>query len=244
MLIASDIHFDIQDPTLLTRFESAALNRRSNPDRVVVLAGDLTQRARSSEYDQARSLVERLVFGGTSVILTPGNHDHGSVPGERLPLVGTSARHRFLELVDLVSSQPAVTARRDADTITVCGRDVFVALRSTHRGQKKWAKLRGIGRIRSEQLDWATSRLDSLDLEGQRLHLVTHRGLWALDQDRHGAIRRRRRLEERLLLPYRTSWIVHRGAPWFCDLDQTPSKTRSFAWLRQVTPEHSWGFAQ
>ena len=43
------------------------------PPDVVVVAGDLTQRAKAGEFSIARALLSR--FGGIPVVVTPGNHD-------------------------------------------------------------------------------------------------------------------------------------------------------------------------
>lgn len=48
------------------------LVQRIGPD-VLVVSGDLTQRAKPSEFDTARALMDRL--GGIPVVITPGNHD-------------------------------------------------------------------------------------------------------------------------------------------------------------------------
>lgn len=45
----------------------------ASPPDVVVVAGDLTQRAKASEYRIVRALLSR--FAGIPVVVTPGNHD-------------------------------------------------------------------------------------------------------------------------------------------------------------------------
>ena len=43
------------------------------PTDLVVAAGDLTQRAKSHEFEQARAVLDG--FGGVPIVVTPGNHD-------------------------------------------------------------------------------------------------------------------------------------------------------------------------
>jgi 3',5'-cyclic AMP phosphodiesterase CpdA len=65
----SDLHFGRVDPTLLAPL-SAAVGSIA-PD-VVVVSGDLTQRARSMEFRQARTFLDTLP---KPQIVVPGNHD-------------------------------------------------------------------------------------------------------------------------------------------------------------------------
>lgn len=65
----SDLHFGRHDPDAANALlESIAETR---PDLVVV-SGDLTQRARSAEFEQARRFLERIV---PPKLIVPGNHD-------------------------------------------------------------------------------------------------------------------------------------------------------------------------
>lgn len=65
----SDLHFGRVDPTLLDPLRE--LVRRIAP-HVVVVSGDLTQRARSEQFKQARAWLDTLP--GPQIIV-PGNHD-------------------------------------------------------------------------------------------------------------------------------------------------------------------------
>ena len=65
----SDLHFGRVDPLLIEPL--VALIGRVAPD-VVVISGDLTQRARSAEFIAAREFLDRLPGGR---IVVPGNHD-------------------------------------------------------------------------------------------------------------------------------------------------------------------------
>ena len=79
LLQVSDTHFGTERaPVVQALLELAAAQR---PD-LVVLSGDITQRARRAEFDAARALVERIAAPATLAI--PGNHD--------VPLFNLAAR--------------------------------------------------------------------------------------------------------------------------------------------------------
>ena len=65
----SDLHFGAADPVVAERLIEAIDAVR--PDLVVV-SGDLTQRARKSQFREARSFLEKLRF---PQLIVPGNHD-------------------------------------------------------------------------------------------------------------------------------------------------------------------------
>lgn len=65
----SDLHFGRTDPALLDRLHDAVA--AATPD-LVVISGDLTQRARVWQFDQARAFIDRL---DVPVLSVPGNHD-------------------------------------------------------------------------------------------------------------------------------------------------------------------------
>jgi len=69
LLHLSDLHFGRTDPVLLEPLLTLA--RRLQPDLVAV-SGDLTQRARSAEFQAARQFLAALP---TPQIVVPGNHD-------------------------------------------------------------------------------------------------------------------------------------------------------------------------
>jgi 3',5'-cyclic AMP phosphodiesterase CpdA len=70
LLQISDTHFGTeQEPVVRALLE---LNREQQPD-AVVLSGDITQRARRSQFAAARRFVDELAARGLVVI--PGNHD-------------------------------------------------------------------------------------------------------------------------------------------------------------------------
>src|SRR4051812_8398033 len=65
----SDLHFGKVDQTLLAPLRE--LVQRIDPD-VVVVSGDLTQRAKSEQFEQAKAWLDTLP--GPQIIV-PGNHD-------------------------------------------------------------------------------------------------------------------------------------------------------------------------
>jgi 3',5'-cyclic AMP phosphodiesterase CpdA len=69
LLQISDTHFGTEQPPVVEAL--AAFTARQRPD-LVVLSGDITQRARRAQFHAARVFVERLA---TPVLAIPGNHD-------------------------------------------------------------------------------------------------------------------------------------------------------------------------
>ena len=69
VLHLSDPHFGTENPQVVTALLALAAQQR--PD-VVVLSGDITQRARLAQFRSAKDFVDRL---GAPVLAIPGNHD-------------------------------------------------------------------------------------------------------------------------------------------------------------------------
>lgn len=123
------------------------------PD-VVVASGDLTQRAKRSEFEGARELLDR--FGDVPVVVTPGNHD---VPVYR-------ALERF--------TTPYRNWRRfsgspELDTVTRVPEATFVALSSA-------APYRAVvsGRLRARQMAFAHRVFRQAPVEHHRIVVVHH----------------------------------------------------------------------
>ncbi len=70
LLQISDPHFGTEQPDVLRALEALA---REQAPAVVVLSGDITQRATRAQFAAARAFVERLAVPARLVI--PGNHD-------------------------------------------------------------------------------------------------------------------------------------------------------------------------
>ncbi len=72
ILHLSDLHFGSHLPKLVDAVvERAAIER---PD-LIVISGDLTQRAKTVEYEEAGHFLGRLRDNGHEVLAVPGNHD-------------------------------------------------------------------------------------------------------------------------------------------------------------------------
>ncbi len=69
LLQISDTHFGTEQPAVVQALLALAAQQR--PD-LVVLSGDITQRARPSQFRAARSFADQL---GAPVLAIPGNHD-------------------------------------------------------------------------------------------------------------------------------------------------------------------------
>lgn len=91
----SDVHFGVEDRRALEIVERAVKDEQ--PD-AVVCTGDLTQRAKHSEYEAAAQWFEEL---GVPVILDPGNHD---MPYYNLFERFTDPYRRYLTLKQRVES--------------------------------------------------------------------------------------------------------------------------------------------
>ena len=68
----SDLHFGANDPKIVAASE-AWLQKRQ-PD-LVIISGDFTQRARTTQYREASAYLNRLRSAGLTVLAIPGNHD-------------------------------------------------------------------------------------------------------------------------------------------------------------------------
>lgn len=68
----SDVHFGRHDPDVVAGLEAWLCERRP---QLVVVSGDLTQRARIEQYRMACGFLDRLQDYGLPVLAVPGNHD-------------------------------------------------------------------------------------------------------------------------------------------------------------------------
>jgi len=143
----SDIHFGRVDPLLVPPLIKAV--NESKPDLVAV-SGDLTQRARSYEFKQAREFLDALP---RPQIVVPGNHD--------VPLYNIFAR--FLEPLTRYQRYISDDLRPfyHDDEIAVLG--VNTARSLTIKG----------GRINEQQIEWMRDRLCPLDNDLVKV-VVTH----------------------------------------------------------------------
>lgn len=143
----SDLHFGRTDPTVLPRLREAVVAVR--PD-VVVVSGDLTQRAKWREFMEARAFLDTLP---KPQIVVPGNHD--------VPLYNVLKRWLWpLDNFRRYISNDLQPLYRDAE-IAVLG--VNTARSLTFKN----------GRINSGQIAHACSRLEALSPNVVRI-VVTH----------------------------------------------------------------------
>jgi 3',5'-cyclic AMP phosphodiesterase CpdA len=68
----SDLHFGAHEPAVVAHLHAALAAIR--PDLVVV-SGDLTQRARKEQFAEAALFLDRLEEDGLRLLVVPGNHD-------------------------------------------------------------------------------------------------------------------------------------------------------------------------
>ena len=146
----SDLHFGRIDPQLLQPLIDEV--RRIDPDLVVV-SGDLTQRARTAQFRQARAFLDELP---APRLVVPGNHD--------VPLHNVLAR----------MFRPLDKYRRYiCDDLEPCFTDDQIAVLGLNSARSLTIKN---GRINARQLDRVRSRL--LQLPPDRIKIiVTHHPL-------------------------------------------------------------------
>lgn len=143
----SDLHFGRTDDALLTPL--ASVIAKLAPDLIAV-SGDLTQRARTAEFQAARAFLDRLP---KPQIIVPGNHD---VPLHNVfsRFIGPLAKYRRLVTDDLAPFYAD-------DEIAVLGINTARSLTFKR------------GRINSKQIDHAKERLCTLDPKIAKV-IVTH----------------------------------------------------------------------
>ena len=132
----SDLHFGRTDPALLDPL--TAIVHALRPDLIVV-SGDLTQRARTAQFIEARAFLDRLP---TPQLIVPGNHD--------VPLYDVLAR--FL--------RPLARYRRYiTDDLEPCFIDEEIAVLGVNTARSLTFKQ---GRINEEQIARVRQRLCAL----------------------------------------------------------------------------------
>ena len=68
----SDLHFGAHDERLVEAVEESIDELKPE---LVVISGDFTQRAKTEQFEEACSFLERLQNAGHEVLGVPGNHD-------------------------------------------------------------------------------------------------------------------------------------------------------------------------
>ena len=150
----SDVHFGVEDQSALDDLARAVAAER--PD-AVVCTGDLTQRAKHSEYAAAREWFAAL---GVPVVLEPGNHDMPYYnPWERF----TDPFRRYNRLNAAVG-----TAFSSPDV-------VLVSLRTTVRAQRRFPWSDGV--VTDAALDATLADLAALKGDPRTIIVIGHHPL-------------------------------------------------------------------
>jgi len=151
ILHVSDLHFG---PPYLSRVGEALL--RAVPEirpEVLVISGDLTQRAKPEEFEQAAGFIDRLP--DVPRIIVPGNHD---VPLYRIFERFYDPHRYYQKFVD-----------RDLNTVLKTPESIFVGLDST-------APRSAIsnGRLHSSKLDYCREAFHDAPADCARIVVAHH----------------------------------------------------------------------
>lgn len=133
----SDIHFGAEDPRVVEQVVQAVNSLAPN---VVVVSGDLTQRARSREFQAAKAFLDRLP---APQIVVPGNHD---IPAHNLYARFFTPLEKYRRFIT------------DDMSPTYVDEELAIVGVNTARSNV----LKG-GRINEEQIELVRTRLCSID---------------------------------------------------------------------------------
>jgi 3',5'-cyclic AMP phosphodiesterase CpdA len=152
----SDLHFGAHDPALV---EAVAESVKASKPDLVVISGDLTQRARTEQFQEACRFLESLRESGHEVLAVPGNHD--------VPLYDVLRRFltplpRYMRYID-----DTLCPLHEIPAATVLG--INTARSLTFKD----------GRISEEQMEFIRETFERTDPNATRI-LVTHHPLFAL----------------------------------------------------------------
>jgi 3',5'-cyclic AMP phosphodiesterase CpdA len=164
LLQISDTHFGTEQPPVVAAL--LALTRRVQPV-AVVLSGDITQRARRSQFSAARRFVEQLEVPASLVI--PGNHD--------IPLFNVAARMFFPYAGFKRAFGDTLEPRLSCDAFTIIG--VNTTRASRHKN----------GEVSEEQVERVAQDLRAVASSQVRI-VVTHQPVHVLrDTEIHNRLR-------------------------------------------------------
>lgn len=163
LLQISDPHFGTEQAPVVEALATLSLQQR--PD-LLVLSGDITQRARPSQFRLARAFIDRL---DTPVLAIPGNHD--------IPLLNPGARlfHPYARHYDAFGDElePVHSSR---ELLVVC-------VNTT-----RWYRHKN-GEVSTQQIDRVARRLAIADPEQLRV-VVVHQPIAVLRaEDVHNRLR-------------------------------------------------------
>jgi 3',5'-cyclic AMP phosphodiesterase CpdA len=152
----SDLHFGAHDPRLVEAVENRI--HEAAPDLVIV-SGDLTQRARTEQFQEACRFLERLRDAGHEVLAVPGNHD---VPLYDVLRRFLSPLTRYMRYID-----ETLCPLQEIPGAAVLG--INTARSFTFKD----------GRISRDQMDFIRQSFARTDPDAMRI-VVTHHPLFAL----------------------------------------------------------------
>ena len=152
----SDLHFGAHETKLVEAVEQQVSEYR--PD-LVIISGDFTQRARTSQFEEACAFLGRLRADGHEVLAVPGNHD--------IPLYDVLRRFlspltRYRKYID-----DTLCPFHQLPTAAVLG--VNTARSATFKD----------GKINDEQIAFIRKAFEKVDPKVPRI-LVTHHPIFAL----------------------------------------------------------------
>ena len=157
LLQISDTHFGTEQPAVVAALEAHV---REHGADLLVLSGDITQRARGSQFAAAQAFVQRLKgYGIPSSLVIPGNHD--------LPLFNVLSR--FLAPYD----QYQAHFGEDLEPSFENDQLLVIGLNTTHPKRHK------DGLVTHEQVEAVTQRLLKSDPRKLRL-VVAHQPFGSL----------------------------------------------------------------
>lgn len=152
----SDIHFGANDPTIVAATIDWLKERQ--PD-LVIISGDLTQRARERQFRDAAAYLQALRQNGLRLLVIPGNHDvplYDVIRRFASPL-GRYKRHISADLCPWVETdEAAILGINTARSLTI--KD---------------------GRINTDQMQLVRQRFNGVAPDKTRI-LVTHHPLFKL----------------------------------------------------------------
>lgn len=160
----SDIHFGAHDPGIVAAATAWVESRR--PD-LIIISGDLTQRARVDQFEQASAWINRLRQSGMAVLVIPGNHD---IPFFDIFTRFWAPLHRYKRFIS-----NDLCPWFENDQVAVLG--INTARSLTFKD----------GRINGEQLQMLRSRFAAV-APGKTRILVTHHPVFAMPIGRGGEL--------------------------------------------------------
>lgn len=173
----SDLHFG--HPAVPEQYEAIEASIHARPYDVVAISGDLTQRARSGEFQRARAFIQHAKQQ-SEVIVVPGNHD---VMWWKAPL-------GFGDPLKMLATYRRYIAEDIEPVLRIAGA-TFVGLNTSQGVTKRtltW-NLRDIsiiGDLRREQLERARAEFEKSRANDARIIVMHHNPVMGELSRRHG----------------------------------------------------------